>query len=525
MEKMKTLIIPLSSTGSNFFPKTLDIAEKYFKKLIEETGAEKILALREDSEEVIPRGLSELAENLGLEHQCILVDRIDPSGWDGSENPDEIWSDNLETLIRNSRITTADEIMIMSPGGSGWNSSLLFCLYEITENSSIWCVEKDGNEITELTRKLPPDGSEGEAALASLANFGLENPEQFGCATDLQGMYENMPTSRGLSNTLGLWGEYYIVNSDLDRKGYKLTNIGRYNGLFTLARKGIDEMINVKGGKKGVIIFVRAVNSIKPDELINYLREHRSEGAFFDKFALVIGGFDIDNIKSISSEIHESAKDYLGSDKVVSLASDSFFSIGDNDSVIDSSIMMMEILQNIRINNPGIEWSVEMATVLAKIRPAVFQFAQLSGMNLIYISKAYANQKTGITKSELSGKFHLLHLPNLSQVNRIKEALNNPTQRCFIATSYLFKIKHPLLLMGVKQIFKEKRPYSFNSDNFPPNHPLRMKEISSTSEAKTMVRQLDKSLDIGVTEQIEEGYQLTAEGIVAGVFLLSTFYW
>ena len=97
----------------------------------------------------------------------------------------------------------------MVNAGAAWSAAFLYALYEIL-GGSLWITEKgEKYTATELTRRIPDEGSSGEAALASIADFGIDNPGSVPDTADLQGLVDGTPTGQGFENSLRGFEEYF----------------------------------------------------------------------------------------------------------------------------------------------------------------------------------------------------------------------------------------------------------------------------------------------------------------------------
>lgn len=510
---MSTLVLIVARVGTVNFPEEEDSARRLFGDLIKKTEARKILALRVDSSNVLPLGIAELADGLGIECECLQVDRLDPSTWTGNVNPHEIWSDHLETMIRNSTVSSDDsDLSFMMNAGSNWNAAQIYALYEVL-GGSLWITEGEQCTAIRLDRGVPDEGSTGEAVLAGLASFGIDNHRSSATASQLQGLIEGIPAGKGLENSLRNCKEYLEDELPKDPKQYVLNSRGRYNALLTLARKW--KPLAVKGGPQGLVIFVR---SVKASELvIKYLKEHRA--AFgFDRFAFVVGGINVTNQKEVSIRVHEKARDLLGTAKVVSLPSEVCFNIPADGGVLDPSADVMEILQRIRQSNDGIEWSFDVTGTVGLLRPATYQYAHLAGIPSFFIARQDGGG--GVFPSGLAGTKHFLRFPDKSQIEAIRGVLKDTNLARFVATAYRFHWNNPNSNMGIVKDYGDKRPYNFNRESFPTGHPMRMDDIEmENSQLQAMKRHLKKAEDGGLVYRVGSDILLTPEGIVAGALL------
>ena len=564
---MITLVLFVAKQGTPNFPEDEDSANHLFGDLIKKTGAKKIIALRADSSNVMPAGITELAGSLGIESECVQVDKLDPSIWTGNVNPANIWGDHLETIILNSPISSdSSELCFMLNSGSNFDASLICALYEEL-GGSLWITERgvSRNTAIRLDRRIPEKESAAEAALAGLARFFLDNPESAPTTSELQGLIDQIPSGKGFENTLRGYEDYFEDNKlrllklqeelqeaeqafakekdkleENRRKGskdaaakikvheerirnkhmaltepkpYSLNSKGRYNATLTLAQQW--RPLAVNAGHRGLVIFVRSVN--ESESVVKYLKEHYA-ALDFDKYAFVVGGIDISDQREMSIRIHGKAKEYLGDSKVVSSPGEVCYSIPANGGVRDASSEVMGILHRIRQSNDGIEWNIDTTGVVGLLRPAIYQYAHLAGIPSFFIAKQYPG--SGVYASGLTGSKHFLSLPNRSQIDAIRSCLNDEKLASFVATVYRFHRDNPQGEIGIEKKYGNNRPYDFNSVIFKTGHPLRMDDIPlENTRFKAMKRRLKKAKDAGLVHLAGSDIHLTPEGIVAGALL------
>ena len=577
---MSTLVLTVANPSGGFYPKDEDAAKRLFGDLIEKTGATKILALRADSSNVIPAGIAELAVSLGISCECVQVDKLEPEVWTDMD-PKVLWSDHLETTILNSPISSnSSELSFMLNSGNGFGAGLLYSLYEML-GGSLWVtvggVDRDYAAI-KVDRNIPDEGSPEEAVLASIARFNIEDGSA-PTSSELQGLVNGIPAGKGIENTLRNRVEYFedkkvvrarkekdlqiaidkweelkpeveksleaakehgdeigerhwkgvkkthedrIVHTKqgLKRLEWNLNSLGRYNANLTLAQQWSG--LTVKGGRRGLVIFVRSVPHSK--NVAKYLEEHR---AFlpFDRYAFVVGGIDISDVVGESKKVHEQTKHDLGDSRIVSSAEDSCYSIDPNGDLLDASSDVMEILHRIRQSNDAIGWSIDVTGVVGPLKPAIHQYAHLAKIPTFYITKNPEKQtEEGVYVSGQTGSKHLLKLPEESHIHSTKTVLNDENLARFVATIYQFYHINPDSSMGLeKKPYGDYRPYQFNRGNFPTGHPMRMEEILERSaRKKNMDRQLSKALKYGMVERSGEkmkDIRMTPAGIVVGALL------
>lgn len=524
---MSVLVLEVARQGGDYFPNDIASARNLFGDLIEQTGANRILALRVDSSNEMPTGINELAVELGIESRCLQIDRLDPSSWTGDENPDEIWSDFLKNTILGSGISPDDGICLMMNAGSNWGALQLYSLSEVLEGS-LWVTEApDGGAqwtATELGRKITDEGM-GEAALAALAKLSINNRD-WHTATDIQGHFAGIPKPKGSDITLGSVSEFTEDRDAPDGKEYRLTTSGRYHAMLALARK--DSMVKVKKGPRGLVIFVRSVKD--SDSVVEYLDEHNTD---FDSYAFVVGriaGADEDRTMEISLDLHEKVRRLPGGERVVSSAEDVCFSIPPTGGILESSAEVMEILHKLRRDNRGTEWSLETANILGLLRPAVYQYSHLAGMPCVFIAKEAGG--VGVHESEMQGPMHMLTIPDESQIGNIRRVLADSGASKFVATAFLLHHSDPDSSMSISKPEGEDRNpfYGFNIEQFETGNPLRFSDLPKpNSQYKSMKDKLIrangyKAVDLkrtAVDGRFEDSFVLTPVGIVAGALLVN----
>ena len=585
MTTLVILVAPESGKDrepNRLHPHDFDTAVGLYGDLIEKTGANRILVLRTDSTDSMPVGIAELEQdgNWGLEgSRCVQIDEIDLSSWTGDEDPDEFWSGAVETTILNSGISSTDgEWCFKIDSGSSWNAFQLYALYEIL-GGSIWVTtERDGEHIaTESSRRIPKEESGGEAALASMASFHVDNPGSVPDTSDLQGLVDGTPTGQGFENSLRGFEGYFedemaIREGDLgeaelalelekdkleefrtdgdkeaaketrkqiklherkvsdkrkalnDPKGYLLNPIGRYNANLALARK-CSSKGSVKGGKKGIVIFVRHANY--PEWLVEFLKEHRFGG--FDKFAFIVGGINRTDIEQKSIQIHESAREHLDSERadssrVVTSPDDVCFNIAPGQDVFEYSAEVTRILHGILKNNEGIDWSLEIAGPLAMLRPAVYQFAHVSKMPLLYVAREWGTEGS-VHFTDATGDKHKLRIPNKDDVDSIRDSVAHENASRLIATAYKSHLNNPNSVIDTSHSKKNNVCpfYDLNKEQFPADHPLRYKQSSTADSQVHAVREgAKKAIELGSITKLETNqYAPNIRGIVAGALLVN----
>jgi hypothetical protein len=572
---MSTLVLLVAKQGTQNFPEDEDSANSLFGDLIKKAEAKKIIALRIDSSSEMPAGIAKLARSLGIESECVQVDKLDPSTWTGNVNPANIWSDHLETMTLNSPISPDDsELSFMLNSGSNFDAGLIHALYEVL-GGSLWITERGTDQYTaiRLDRSIPDEGSAGEATLAGLASFGFDNPGSSPTATQLQGLIDGIPPGKGFENSLRRYKEYFEddqlrlleLQKDLERatqafekekaqlkenlraakknkdtegqkklankiaihkrriedcrmaltepKPWALNPLGRYNATLTLAQQW--KPLAVNAGHRGLVIFVRSVK--QSEWVVEYLKEHQA-AIRFDKYAFVVGGINVTNEKEMSIRVHEKVKKHLGKSRVVSSPGEVCYSIPSNGGLREASVDVMEILHRIRQSNDGIEWSIDVTGVVGLLRPAVYQYSHLAGIPSFFIAKQYRGD--GVYASGLTGLKHFLRLPDKSQIDSIGGVLNDEKLARFVATVYRSHRDNRNSEMGIEKRYGDNRPYDFNSVIFPTGHRLRMDDIPNVdSQFNPMKRHLQKAVDSRLVYLAGSDIHLTPEGIVAGALL------
>ncbi len=581
---MSTIVMIISSQGGSYFANDEGDAKRLFGDLIEKTQASKILTLRADSSDVVPKGISDLSENLGIECVPVQIDRFQPQFW-VNVDPKIIWSEYLQTIIVNSPINSEEEdLCFMINSAMGFQAALMYSMYEML-GGSLWVTEGELNQdlkATRLDRSTPDEQSLGKSVLAGICEFNISNSGSGPTSSEIQGL-SSIPPSKGIENTLRQFTDYFIDKQQIheDKKSaleaakemfekedlehnlseglekarenndkysikhfqekikshenrikeceqafsephrWVLNPLGRYNANLVLAESW--KSLGVSDGPQGLIIFVRSVSDSK--NVVEYLKQHRA-ALPYDKYAFVIGGINVSNSIEISKLVHQEASNHLGSSDVVSSPEEVCFNIDSDGNLLTDSSRVMEILHGIRQDNDGIEWSIDITGVLGLLRPAVFQYAGLADISTIYISKN-PRQKVagGVIVSGLAAVNHLLSLPDKSDIKSIKDALNNRKLACFIGTLYDFYRKHPESAMGIeKKPFGDNRPYHYNRLTFVGEHKLRMQEMERSHANKSMNKWLEEAAGAGLVYQSgrkNREIRLTPTGVIVGALLVS----
>ena len=583
---MTTLVILVAKElydgePNRLHPHDIDTAVGLYGDLIEKTGADRMLVLRTDDTDEMPVGIAALEQDggWGLKgSRCVEIDDLNLSSWTGDEDPDEFWAEAVEKTILKSGISSTDgEWCFKIDSGASWSAVQLYALYEIL-GGSIWVTtERDGERIaTELSRRIPKEGSAGEAALASMASFHVDNPGSIPDTSDLQGLVDGVPTGQGFENSLRGFEGYFedemaIREADLgeaelrlgwekdklegfhadgnkeaaketrkqitlserlvsdkqtalsDPKGYLLNPMGRYNANLALARK-CSSRGSVKGGKKGIVIFVRTANY--PKWLVEFLKEHRLGD--FDKFAFVVGGIDATDIEQKSIQIHEAAREHLDSDRadssrVVTSPEDVCFNIAPGQDVFEYSAEVTRILHGILKNNEGIDWSLEIGGPLAMLRPAVYQFAHVGKMPLLNVAREWGTGSVSFT--DATGDMHKLRVPNKEDLDSIRESIAHGKASILIATAYKSYRKDPDSVIDTShsKVNSVCPFYDLNKQQFPADHPLRYAQsANSDTQVHGVIAGREKALEFGsITKLGTNQYVLNIRGVVAGALLVN----
>ena len=521
--RMSLLVIELAREGSDFFPNDLKKAEDLFGDLIEKTGANRMLVLRSDSSDEMPMGISDLSKKKGIDSDCLQVDRLMPNNWSGDEDPDEIWCEHLEKTIVNSGISNqdAETMALLMNAGSNWSSSLLFVLAEII-GCSLWVTEggaKSANTAIEMGQVLSGDSS--EVVLARLADLNMEG-QDWCSSKDLQG-FPSMPKPKGIVNALGnaLESELVEKRKYQGRTEYRLTTLGRYHAMLALAK--FDMLGKVKGSGRCLILFIRS--SENPEDLISYLKEHRKE---FDYYAFIVGGIESSNEEQLSIEIHQMAHDLLGEDRVISSPKDVCFSIPNSGGLLESSSEVMRIIHNIRKQNKGIEWTLEVGKILSVLRPAIYQYSLLAEMSRVFFARQYPTD--GVRQSYLRGSMHTLMLPHRSQIEAVRKVINHDGASRFVGTAWLWNEKKPGTIMTITKVDGVYPFYEFNINEFQSVNRLRFSV--SSAPANLLKRGLKDAFDCGAIEldrlvdstpsgavSFDDVFSLTPIGLISGSIL------
>lgn len=522
---MSLLVIEVARQGSNYFPNDFAKAEKLFGDLLEKTGASRILALRSDSSNEMPLGISKLSAEKNIDAECVQIDRLDLSSWTGDEDPNEIWCEHLKNTILNSGISDQDRdnFALLMNSGSNWNSSLAYSLSEVI-GGSLWVTEGPDAEsmhtAIELSRKLPGEGN-SEAVLARMAELELDNQTWF-TASEMQGP-PGIPKSKGIENSIRSISDL-VEHRDSDRgKEYNLTTSGRFHGMLALARN--HSLTKVKSGGRGLVLFFRSVN--ESEHIVRYLKEHGKE---IDHYAFIVGGIGTSDEEELSLRVHEKARQHLGEGKVISSPRGVCFSISKSGGIQESSTEVMKILHKIRVENKGIEWSLETANVLGILRPAVYQYSYLAGMPRVFIARRDPTDE--VHSSYLSGQMHTLHLPNQLQMKNIRKVIDGGASK-FVATAFLFRDRNPTTLMTISKSKDGYRFYDFNIEQFGTGSSFRFSS-GKASPANYLKRALIKAQENGAvtldtsivkTSSGAKGFQdsfiMTPVGLVSGALLLN----
>ncbi|MAK34417.1 MAG: hypothetical protein CL386_10590, partial [Acidiferrobacter sp.] len=212
---MASLVMIVPGSGPNH-PDSMDSAKRLYSDLISKTECDRIVVLREDSVSESPTGLRELAESKGLTIITRAIQRSDPSSFTGNEDPEKIWSDHLSAIISNMGIDIDDpkNSYLIGPG-SGWNTSLLYCLRRIV-GGRLWTslISRDGEvSVSELVLEdLSEDAQSTLAAAGALSQRGNVGTFEAGL---LQGKaIQVLPPNPGIENTFRPYPELVTRQHD-----------------------------------------------------------------------------------------------------------------------------------------------------------------------------------------------------------------------------------------------------------------------------------------------------------------------
>ena len=220
----------------------------------------------------------------------------------------------------------------------------------------------------------------------------------------------------------------------LETKIYSPTEIGEYNCMLHLSDYETSD--DSSNQQRGLIVLLRSNYDL--DEVINYLREHRTT---YDKFTFISQGFGPqDESKDIN--FFEKIAEHLGQQSVIINPN---FTLPitteyNQKSLLSSSTELIKILYRIGEENRGISWSIDFTKCLGVLRPAIIQYSFLSSIPMIYFTKVYADNLT-VYDSGLSQEMHTLHLPLRSEIEAISNLLKTKKveYKQFLNTIYDFE--------------------------------------------------------------------------------------
>ena len=526
---MASLVMIVPGSGPNH-PDSIDSAKRLYSDLISKTECDRIVVLREDSVSESPTGLRELAESKGLTIITKAIQRSDPSSFTGKEDPEKIWSDHLSAIISNMGIDIDDpkNSYLIGPG-SGWNTSLLYCLRRIV-GGRLWTslISRDGEvSVSELVLEdLSEDAQSTLAAAGALSQRGNVGTFQAGL---LQGKaIQVLPPNPGIENTFRPYPELVTRQHDdeSDSTKFLLTPRGKIRSILALAEDLANEEEEEKkrdpdtpqSGRKGLILASR--NSNEARTTVQYIREH-FPALNFDRFAIIVNrhGSDDDELEQISQATNEELSDYLNED---SLVTPSHSHVDASQDIASSHYRLLSLIHRIREENDEVVWSLEISNFLAPLRPAALEYAGCAKIPSFCMMKNPNQPGGGIFPSNLSGMMHRHALPSSDQIDKIRKILKVRSEdfkiAIFTANMALMDPDSP----GEVLSSESKSPlmmYGWNRRNLPSGHPMRWGEKSDASQRKTMSDTRKSGIANGAFFDSKTEFLITPEGVVASYLL------
>ena len=504
---------------------SVSILEDMLEGICQLEDVAKITVYRTDSVDTLPDGVKNFENEYSTPADCVNLHRIDPSMWTGKENNSTIWANDMVHLISSSNFqSTPNTKVLIQSTGNGWHSSLLFYMFEII-GGQIWSKSIDG-PATRLDRKIVNNSISN--LLAAIGHFLVNNPDKHPKARDLQGG-KNSVGARGIENTLRNLPEFFNdhknkleerkreleirKNSHKDAKSidkelieinkalvetkiYSPTEIGEYNCMLHLSAYETSE--DSSNQQRGLIVLLRSNYDL--DEVINYLREHRTT---YDKFTFISQGFGPQD-ESKDIDFFEKIAEHLGQQSVIINPNFTLPISTENnqESLVSSSTELIKILYRIGEENRGISWSIDFTKCLGVLRPAIIQYSFLSSIPMIYFTKVYPDNLT-VYDSGLSQEMHALHLPLRSEIEAISKLLKTRKleYKQFLNTIYEFERDDENVgteLSATVESDGVHYLYSFNHQRYSSGDPRRIIDKSDSAAKKAMDRRKNEALSDGM---------------------------
>ena len=513
---MASLVMIVPGSGPNH-PDSMDSAKRLYSDLISKTDCDRIVVLREDSVSESPTGLRELAESKGLTIRTRAIERVDPSSFTGSEDPEKIWADHLSTIISSIgvKLDNPNNGYLIGPG-SGWNTSLLSCLRRIVGGRLWTSLISSSGEVSasELDfRDIPEPALSTLAAAGSLCLRGDIGPFQ---SERLQGLVDGLPTNLGVENTFRPYPGLVARHEDdeHDSTSYLLTPRGKIRSVLALAEKWSPNP--PASGRRGLILASR--NSIEAKTTIEYIREHFA-ALNFDRFAIIVNrhGSNTEELEQISKEING---DLLGFLKEDSLVTPLGSYVDGSQDIASAHFRLLSLIHQIRQENDDVEWSLEVSNFLSPLRSAALEYAVYAGTPSFCMMKNPNQPGAGVFPSNLSGMMHRLALPSSDQIEKIRKILDTDSihNTVFTANMALMGPEEP----GTVLSSSSKSPlmmFEWNRRNLPTGHPMRWGGTTDVNQRKKMSDTRKTGIAKGAFYDSKTEFLITPEGVVASSVL------
>ena len=515
---MSTLMMIVPGSG-RFHPSTKDEAEEMYSDIVSKTGCSSIIALREDSNRMTPIGLQEYCDSIDVPVSTHTIERIDPSSFTGTEDPDTLWSDHMATIISQSGHLSfeSDTNFVIGPG-SGWNSSLLSSLQRIT-GGKIWgSILRDGRfEAVEVQAGLPTGDS--LSTIAAAGELSLEWGEQRFQSEQLQGLVDGVPANAGIENTFRPYPNLVSRHQEGEFVEFELTPEGKVTAILSLAKKWSPPKI--RSGMRGLILAVRNHEEARTTlEFIEFMKEHWP-ALDFDRFCVLVNEFDSDGAALVTpQETNDHIVELLG-DRLIQAPEKSPETRKDRDFT-RSQYELLSLIHRIRKSNDDVEWSIEISRFLSPLRSSIALYSYHAGLETFCLMKNRLTPEPGISPSGLRAGMHRLSLPSRDQLLRVRDILDTKSieKHVFTAAKAFSDPQNPgTILSGEKD--HPLLLFEWNRNNIPKGSPMRWPDgVTPQNQRKKMSdgRSLGIKQGAFVDSPIRQ-FELTPEGLVSGFLI------
>jgi len=557
-------LVYIHSNNPKFSIDTEEDLEDLIHGICELNEISKIICLRTDSEDRLPRGLSKIQKSSEINCICTQADILDPGGYLPAVDPKDIWLDHIETIALNSGInlTNSDCIFLLSTG-NGWTASLLYLLFELSGGKGqLWVKDEFGN-TSNITR-TSDTSSDFENLMASVGKMMIESNQKKFKAIDFQGNSQ-VPHTKGVENVLRSHPQVLSENSTKQKEKLieRRKNLGERrfetskqeklrkrelveierslmeSKTYEFSQQGILEAYlrycskfrnkRVYGQPKGTIVFHRLKHDV--ERTISYLNEHLSES---DKICFILVGYE-DSIAQDTEDFFHRMKglDLLNEKLIIPDEYTSSAILFPQDpsktDLLGQNIDLLFKLIEIYTLDPSINWHIDYTSCLATLRPSLFQFSFFSGTPIEYNTKVKPDNEFVFT-SGLSSSFHTYHLPTFSEINEIRQSterlIKNPELSKCLLTIYDYQNSSNttkiLTSTELKKVENTISVWEFNQSNYNSGDFLFFEPKTKAAADRSMARWKTELIEDNLIQiGSDKCTQLTKKGRVISSIICS----